>query len=231
MKRNIKCIGIITLVAAIGFAMAACSNSTGGTGGGWTPEYAVGDPGPAGGTIFYVADGQEDRPLGFTVQGYTGTGGFSSYKAYYLEVWTSNEANSEWGDYGTLVAGITTFDNTNYDNVNHVSTDPKAFIIGNGRKDTQIIVVHMEGKSITNTAAQRCASATYGTRNDWFLPSLGELNELYKAKGQPNVPTTSYFWSSSQYSKDYTWYLNFANGRQQHYAKDFAYEFRAIRAF
>ena len=32
--------------------------------------YAIGDTGPAGGIIFYVADGEDGRPDGITIQGY-----------------------------------------------------------------------------------------------------------------------------------------------------------------
>jgi len=183
--------------------------------------YKVGDTGPAGGIIFY------HDPNGFTVQGYTGTtGSFAEYTAYYLEAAPANESNSEWGAYGTLIPDVTTFTNIGLYNT---------LTIGVGRRDTQIIVNHL-GTNETGKAAQVCASKTVtvgGTVfNDWFLPSLGELNEMYKANGQTGIPTTGYFWSSSQSSSNLAWIQYFTNGLQSTNSKDsFSSVLRAIRAF
>jgi uncharacterized repeat protein (TIGR02543 family) len=198
----------------------------------WRP-YEIGETGPAGGVIFYRAE------IGFTVQGYTGTvGSFEQYQAQYLEAAPSNEASSQWGawvvTYDSNIAGVTTF--------NH-PTNSEASLIGNGRKDTWIIVNYL-GTSESNRAAQRCATKTLNGFNDWFLPSFGELNELYKAKGQPNVPTTGVFWSSSQSWANATgqggvslgiqydsFTLNFANRQGTSDQRGASHNVRAIRAF
>jgi len=183
----------------------------------------IGDRGPASGIIFYVAS------TGFTVQGYTGTtGSFTEYNAYYLEVSPANEDYIQWGAYETLIADVTTF--TTY--------PPTAteLIIGNGRKDTQIIVNHLATTEETGRAAQVCASKTVtvgGTVfNDWFMPSLGELNEIYKAKGQTGIPIeTGWFWSSSQRDDVSAWAQLFSDGFQSRSIKTISYPVRAIRAF
>jgi len=180
----------------------------------------IGEEGPAGGVIFYVADGQGGRPFGFTMTDDNST-------AYYL-AWTSNETSSGWGDGGgpphTLVENITTFED---------ESDLKATIIGNGRKDTQIIVAHMESEGITNTAAQRCAGAIHGTYNDWFLPSLGELKELYKANDLLNVVSMpDFYWSSSQADDVDAWQQSFFSDMEPNAnGKHGASSVRAIRAF
>jgi len=243
MKKVIKTPRIIVILAVIGFLMVACGGDCEHSS--WTgwDEISfgretrecndcievearltknIGETGEAGGVIFYR------NTEGFILQDINPA---NNKTVYYLEAWTTNETASPWGDYGTLVTDITTFNFTNYDNVNYVSTDPKAFLIGNGRKDTQIIIAHMEGKSITNTAAQRCASATHGTKEDWFLPSLGELNELYKAKGHTGVPTSGWFWSSSQVVSSIAWEQHFGGGVQYGGYKTGSDDVRAVRAF
>ncbi|MCL2212140.1 MAG: SUMF1/EgtB/PvdO family nonheme iron enzyme [Treponema sp.] len=182
----------------------------------------VGDTGPAGGIIFYVA------PSGFTVQGYSGTTGtFAAYTAYYLEAAPANESNSEWGAYRTSIAGVTTFTDLS-ENI--------ASLIGNGRRDTKIIVNHLATTEETGRAAQVCANKTVtvgGTVfKDWFLPSLGELNEMYKAKEQAGISTTGTFWSSSQNNSDYAWTQAFINGSRNRTRKDGTIiSVYAVRAF
>jgi len=176
----------------------------------------IGDTGPAGGIIFYVASS------GFHVQGYSGgTGSFAQYTAYYLEAAPANVGSSiQWGANGTIISDLPPFLSSTF--------------IGNGRRNTQIIVNYLATTSETGTAAQVCASKTVtvgGTVfNDWFLPNLVELNEMYKAKGQTGIPTSGWFWSSSQDGYD-AWFQDFNNGGQNTYYKDNYCNVRAVRAF
>ena len=224
MKRKEKLLFVL-LLAGMLIVFAACSNGTNGTGGTFIPEYEVGDTGPGGGIIFYV------DPEGFTVQGYTGgPGAFAAYKAHYLEAAPDDEAGSStWGDYGTLITGVTTFTS---------SSAADAAKIGNGRKDTRTIVNHLAGTVETGKAAQLCAGKDLNGYTDWFLPSLGELDELYKlydAEGKAaygNLTQTHYYWSSSQYNLDRAWNQYFANGNQYcDNTKAGTFGVRAIRAF
>ena len=187
--------------------------------------YKIGDIGPAGGIIFYVADEEDGRPDGFTVQGYSGAkGSFDEYTAYYLEAAPADETSSIWGTWGTLIDGITTWGSNAERNAGLAAS------IGIGRKDTQTIV---NSTTLTNRAAQRCASKNFGGKADWFLPSLGELNEMYKARVAEvtGIPTTGWFWSSSQRSSGSAWGQYFASGSQDYSSKDVNNSVRAIRAF
>jgi len=192
--------------------------------------YAIGDTGPAGGIIFYVADGEDSRPDGITIQGYGSSGDngyFAEYTAYYLEAAPANEttsANIQWGAHGTLIDGITT--GTNVASITTTS-------IGFGRKDTQTIVNSTAFAALTDTAAQRCANKNFGGKTDWFLPSLGEFNEMYKARvaGVTGIPTTGWLWSSSQYNGINAWFQGFDSGLQDVVNKYLNYNVRAIRAF
>ena len=201
-------------------------------------QYALGGTGPAGGKIFYIA------PDGFTVEGYTGTTGtFAQYTAHYLEVAPANAANSKWRGSATAnvlipaSTGITTRDS--FDALQLTDS------IGKGRRDTQIIVAFYadtaqstNATAVTDTAANRASDYTTTfdsvTYNDWFLPSLGELNLLYGNKNEVGMESvTSTFWSSSQFSGGggSAWYQDFANSDRLGSNKNYTDAVRAVRAF
>jgi len=184
-----------------------------------TATAGIGDTGPAGGKIFYVA------PSGFDVQGYSGGPAnlnFILYKAHYLEAAPANEADAQWGANGTVIPGVTRFTSI-YD-------DAEASIIGNGRKDTYIIVNHL-GTSETGRAAQLCANKSLNGFTDWFLPSLEELNQLYKNRFAVGMGT-NWLWSSSQHSGGFAWNQDFTfGGVQGGTGKNADLNVRAVRAF
>jgi len=237
MKKVIKTLGFIVILALIGLTMLACDGNpkcTHDSWGNWTQvsfgretrncnsctvvearlTKNIGETGEAGGVIFYR------NASGFTLQDINPV---NNKTVYYLEVWTANETGFVWGDSGTLVPNVTTFTSV---------SASAARIIGNGKKDTQIIAAHMTGKLITGTAAQRCASADHGTKTDWFLPSFRELNHLAQIRGLHGIPNIDFFWSSSQYNAGLAWGQNFANGLQFDFTKNHGTNLvRAVRAF
>jgi hypothetical protein len=181
MKKGLLIL-ILAFLAAIGAPAQRPSTN------GRTSAYKVGDTGPGGGVIFY------HNPDGFTVQGYGRRGDdgyFASYTAYYLEAAPAKTAvAAQWGNQGTVVRDVTTFTE---------SSDPKASLIGNGRKDTQIIMAYMKARGITDSAAQKCAELTEGGFNDWFLASAGELAEMFRQADLKGVDIKNEsLWSSSQ---------------------------------
>ena len=200
----------IAIIALIGFSATACD-----PGGDDEVIYELGDTGPGGGIIFY-------RDLsGFTVQGYSGgAGSFESYTARYLEAAPSNSGTAQWGASETLISNVTTFTSTSH-------TD--ASTIGNGRKDTRIIVNALTSE--TDRAAQLAAAYQGGEKNDWFLPSLGELNLLYINRDYVGNLGTSVYWSSSQYGSEFVWVRDFSGGPQDNGLKNESYYVRPIRAF
>jgi len=180
----------------------------------------IGRVGPGEGIVFYYS------PAGFTVEGYGNpgdTGYFATYTAHYLEVAPTITGSSiEWGDYGTEISGVTT------------STYPIAdALIGNGRKDTALIVAHL-GTSETNRAAQICASLTTGGKTDWFLPSFGELMKLFPQRALAGIDIYDYwYWSSTQYGgvSSTAWCYGFDYEHWDSFSKDAELKVRAIRAF
>jgi|GEM_PF-3590185 len=202
---------------------------------GTSQDTKIGDIGPAGGTIFYVRAG------GFKVEGYAGTiGAFPEYTAFYMEAAPEYEGRKNWGS-DTLIPDVTTIDHftLSMNTTPQKSTDLKATLIGNGRKDTQIIVNYLATTSETGRAAQVCASKTVTVGetefNDWFLPSLGELDVLYR-----NIGIALFYvglWSSTQETRNRAWYIsnNTNNGSHGVAGKQLdstnQRDVRAIRAF
>jgi len=190
-------------------------------------QYAIGETGPAGGIIFYVADGQGGRSLGFTVQGSpTGyTPAWSNYTAYYLEAAPSNISEMQMWSSGDPI----------YDRIPGLSqdqTDEIDWAIGRGRMNTAIIIARGIDQSYITPAASACVALTTGDKVDWFLPSKNELNELRQNRGQPGIPSTGAFWSSSQASQFDAWGQFFTTSNDQGaYSKGDAEYIRPIRAF
>jgi hypothetical protein len=91
---------------------------------------------------------------------------------------TSQGTTFYWGCNGTLISG------TNTD-------------VGSGESNTNSINANCTDQS---KAATLCANFSQGGQNDWFLPSIDELNVLSK-----NFSTLSsgVYWSSSEYDAQY----------------------------
>ncbi len=109
--------------------------------------------------------------------------------------------------------------------------------IGTGKANTQKIVDYLKDKGEVGRAAQLCDELNVGGYDDWFLPSLDELNEMYKNLWQNNTDNPGGFqnvdyWSSSQGSDAYSYRKSFDNtGSQNDGSRNFEYNVRAIRAF
>jgi hypothetical protein len=59
------------------------------------------------------------------------------------------------------------------------------------------------------------------SHNDWYVPACGQLALMYLNMTEINAALSKiggtalaaeYYWSSSEYSSNYAWYLNFSNG-------------------
>jgi hypothetical protein len=87
--------------------------------------------------------------------------------------------------------------------------------------------------------ADICANLVLNGFTDWFLPSIGELNEMYLKVGQgasganQNIAgfTDNVYWSSSEISIFEASLYVFTNGIEGSYDKDFPNLIRPIRGF
>jgi hypothetical protein len=195
----------------------------------------VGDTGPGGGTIFYVATAP------FTSTGSAcntnGAGGISTCK--YLEAAPTSGTNP-WTDAGYVWSGKTTEEAT-----------AAGTAIGTGYANTLAIV----GQANTANRAATKARAYRGPNDlsDWFLPSKDELNQMCKwQRGITDPALTSLttvctggtlnsglgaagflaniYWSSSEFNAFVAWSQRFDDGSQDYRTKT-AYYVRPVRAF
>ena len=193
-------------------------------------SYKIGNTGPGGGIIFFVADGVGNLA---GADGALGTGtakttpGFTFFQnasdsvgvtRYYLEVATTTIASQQWASANHLIPGLS-----------QNSTDDTDWAIGRGMKNTEIIIAHGVA-TVPSYITQVATSARTGT--DWFLPSKNELNELASRRNHANINITSgSFWSSSQYDSSTAWSQYFGSGGQDGGGKVGNDDVHAIRAF
>jgi hypothetical protein len=85
--------------------------------------------------------------------------------------------------------------------------------IGMGRTNTANIVAQSGPGQYAASFVDNLVMNNY---DDWFLPSVDELNATYftrAVKGVPKMPAVPY-WSSSENSANYAWYQLFQDGTQ-----------------
>ena len=177
-------------------------------------QYALGDTGPAGGIIFYKDEN------GFKLyQGTNNDIASDTYTtAYYLEVWTGNEADyAPWSVPEVDVPAVIQLQG-------HDTALPEQWI-GYGRRNTKIIVAAISGQS--GRAAQLCDDARHSNLDDWFLPSVDEMNALVQSK---IITTGGYYWTSTKRNSRDVWIQHF-NGWDMTSDQGSYRGVRAVRAF
>ena len=209
--------------------------------------YAIGETGPGGGTIFYVAS----TPFA--------CGPARAASCKYLEAAPSNWSG---GDDPTRTWANTTYQSTAVNNGSSPQT-ATAIEIGWGYRNTRAII--LQGNTDPNTSAAALADAYTATvsgvvYDDWYLPSKYELNEMCKwARGVAGTPVTTLctggsanagvmfngatinpgfqstkaYWSSTEVGANTAGYLYFPDGGQAESAKGNGNteRVRPIRAF
>jgi hypothetical protein len=149
-------------------------------------------------------------------------GGVSNGWRYLEAAPAESEASSEWGAIGETIGGTSAG-------------------VGAGKHNTEVMVKYMSGQGAFGTAAQMCVDLFAGGINDWFLPSKGELDLMYKNLKTKRIGGfgDSLYWSSSEGAQLAAWCQRFGDGRQ--FAESFSvngpgqksntYSVRAIRQF
>ena len=187
------------------------------------PLYSVGDPGPGGGTIFYVdMTGAVD----------------SRYFEAACAGWRNNcdgttaDPRAAWGCAGEGISGA------------------YGTAIGTGKQNTADIMNTVTGCTTPNIAADLADDYSNNNLDDWFLPSINELNLLCKwafgdkvnaicndnSSGSFSLTnggfSTLYYWSSSgYYISSSAWNQSFGNGDKSSFSKGYTYYVRPVRAF
>jgi hypothetical protein len=175
-----------------------------------TPVYSLGDTGPGGGKIFYVSE------AGFTYYQIDTTG----ITAHYLEAAPSDISETKaWASSAYIPI-------SNGGTGSWVDISGTGWAIGTGRLNTASILA-------TDTdapAAKACNEYSNNGKNDWFLPSKDELNQLYTNRDSVGN-LADYYWSSSQNDNYRSWYQLFSSGYQDYNYKYGPLTVRPVRAF
>jgi TolB-like protein len=164
-----------------------------------------------------------DEPKEYKIGGVGPGGGLIFYdKGNYSDGWRYLEAASvaaekalSWSARGTKV-------------------DDTQAGVGSGKRNTRLIAeafVKVSGE--WDQAAQYCAELEHQGFDDWFLPSLDELNLMYgnlKRKDLGGFKTEKY-WSSTDYDRYYMWFMDFADARIAAFSRSNKYYVRPVRAF
>ena len=100
--------------------------------------------------------------------------------------------------------------------------------IGDGISNTNAILLDCPGAP--------AALATGALGEDWFLPSINELNQMYINKTTLEAvdgfsPFSNYDWSSTEADNVSAWRQSFDGGTQTNYNKGIPGNVRAVRAF
>ncbi len=106
--------------------------------------------------------------------------------------------------------------------------------VGSGLKNTDIILGYKGVPPDVTFAAKLCKEYSVkidGVKyDDWYLPSKLELSLLYIRRNLVGGFSYNYYWTSTIYKNDVTWFQDFGNGRQD-INISMPNAVRAIRAF
>jgi hypothetical protein len=192
----------------------------------------IGDTGPGGGTIFYVATGT-----------FTSTGSTCNTNCKYLEAAPTSGTNA-WSDEPIVAwSGNTSI---------AIGATARGTVIGTGYANTLAIVGQASGGDTADRAATK-ARAYAGPNNlsDWFLPSKDELIQMCRwqvAQAQATcngggfanrgigasgfILGSAVYWSSTEVDADQADALNFGTGAfNPNYKQTNPSYVRPIRAF
>jgi hypothetical protein len=183
--------------------------------------YTVGDIGPSGGRVFYVAA----TPFA--------CGPTREVTCKYLEAapsgWnTGNDPQRTWAQ-GPPVdyQGVTVNNGTSPETA-------RGTALGWGYRNTRAVVLQGNSDPVTSAAAltdSHAVTVSDVVYDDWYLPSKDELNELYAQKASVGGFSAVSYWSSSEFSRNGVEIQNFSNGTQGIVLKADTYYIRPIRAF
>ena len=211
MKRSFGILTTILTVTLI-FTFTACTTTGGGKNSTdatkvYDREYTIGDEGPAGGFVFFDKGDS--------------TGGWRYLEAAPAETEFKNVIWTE------LVVNVT-------GGLPEKATGTETGI-GTGKRNTEILVAHLNSRNETGKAAHVCAELSVNGFSDWFLPSYAELNLMYENLRKNNIGgfTDGWYWSSSVYTRDYhdAWGQNFLFGYGEGSYGNYGGIVRAVRAF
>jgi hypothetical protein len=159
--------------------------------------------GPGGGLIFFVDYNDQYAGLDYLEAAPQSCEGTG-------KTWSSNTANS-------LVA------------VNGWA----ARAVGAGKANSAAMIANGATSYTADTsgAAFFAETSTCGSKDDWFLGSLGEMKLMYDNLQGVGGFASGNYWSSSELDAEIAWYQAFNYGAQPNVSKFMTYYVRPVRAF
>ena len=213
--------------------------------------YQVGEMGPGGGAVFYVASSN-----------FISTGSNCGTTCKYLEAapigWITSTTPA--GQTNCVIAGTNSVDpRCEWSGNTRAAIGTYGRVIGTGYANTSAMIAQ---SSTAGKAATVARAFRGGGKTDWFLPSIDELNALCKwafndtvnaicnQSGLGRFPyseglsltnggftpanywsSTEYDWSSSEFDSGSAWFQNFKYGGQNLYDENTTDYVRPVRAF
>lgn len=211
------------------------------------PYFIKTETDPAGGTAYSIVGTTQLLSVPYALYASnagsltSGSGSFSHYIGeqfgggviFYL--WKDSQGN----EHGLIVDLNDLSSSQAWSNVttNLIGSDAQSS--WNGLSNSDAIVAQ---SGHVSSAAGLCLNSTNGGYNDWYLPSIQELNALWNnylpvAITLESIPGATslqpiYYWSSTEYLNNLAWYFYFLSGFGDGYdAKTGTNHVRAIRAF
>ena len=181
--------------------------------------------------VLFTNCGDDDDDA--TVASFTGSIGNAYQGGIIAYLFQEGDAGYVAGQVHGLIAA--TEDQTTADEVEwgcYEFTGAEGTAIGTGAQNTLDILAGCSEDGIPAKLASDYEVTVDGvTYDDWFLPSRGELNELYLNKIEVGGFALYIYWSSTGGGYDDAWVQNFNNGLQTDGYGNNSLRVRAVRAF
>jgi len=166
--------------------------------------YKIGETGPGGGIIFYY------NPQGFNF--YTSANDTTGKICHYLEAAPHDIPQQ-------IAWASSAFTNT--------PINGTEYAIGTGKRNTDLILAMDANAPIVKA----CNDYSNNGKNDWFLPSIDELVELYNQRAYITVNSNRSLSSSTQATQANCMNMSFSTGSPYTSPKNYITQARAVRAF
>ncbi|WP_353778678.1 hypothetical protein [Winogradskyella sp. 3972H.M.0a.05] len=177
--------------------------------------YEIGDIGPGGGYVFHVTNG--------------GMNG--------LEIApSSTEFQTQWGCYNMAISGTSSDVGSGQANTNIILDFHNNIDFYNNPEQCQEFVNPVGViQSTGDVAAKNCDDLVFGGKDDWYLPSIGELSLVYDnlvSQGLGDISEGAFCSSTDDDSEvRRMWVIFFEEGNTTTLWKYDLWDYRAIRSF
>lgn len=189
VRKSIKHLSLMLLSA---LSLVACGSETGQTETG-PAQTEIGATGPGGGVIIYVDTA--GFPCGETLE----------ETCTYLEVAPADsQVERRWSGDDKELVGVGADPATKQKSPHH--------LIGAGENNSKLIAASAGAGDAQSSAAVYALAYTTPGADDWFLPSIEELAELYEQRSIVDGVRGDSYWSSTEGTAIDAWGIHFESG-------------------